>query len=243
VTTNRDMLVRVLRSPEFLSGDTTTDFVTRVGGLTDPLTADAAHRVHAAAAALSRQAASAALRPVQPGIPSGWRNNPSGPEVLELKGDLGTVAVGIDSVGAVQLDGHLLELQVHLASADLVDATVDDVRRRYRVAHDGGSLLVDSPLGSSRFEVVDRLPAPGKTGPRGGLTAPMPGMVVRVATRVGDAVEAGQPLLVLEAMKMEHTITSPHDGVLAALAVQPGDQVERGAVLAEVTPASEEGSS
>jgi propionyl-CoA carboxylase alpha chain len=62
----------------------------------------------------------------------------------------------------------------------------------------------------------------------------MPGNVIRVGARVGDTVTAGQPLVWLEAMKMEHTITAPSDGVLARLDVSAGYQVEVGAVLARV---------
>lgn len=62
----------------------------------------------------------------------------------------------------------------------------------------------------------------------------MPGSVIRVGAQVGDSVTAGQPLIWLEAMKMEHTINAPADGVLAELSVQAGQQVEVGAVLARV---------
>jgi propionyl-CoA carboxylase alpha chain len=238
VTTNRDMLVRVLRSPEFLAGDTTTDFVHRVPGLTAPRTTPHAHEVHAVAAALALHTSGASRRAVQPGIPVGWRNNRSRLENVELKGDGEPVVIGLDLTrdARVEVDGHPFALEVHRLTESLVDATVADVRRRYQVVVQDGSVLVDSVLGSSRFEVVDPLPAPGASGPRGGLTAPMPGLVVRVLAQVGDVVEAGQPLVVLEAMKMEHTITSPHDGTVTGLAVSQGDQVERAAVLAEVQP-------
>jgi propionyl-CoA carboxylase alpha chain len=245
VTTNRDLLVRVLRSPEFLAGDTTTDFVHRVAGLTAPRTAADAHQVHAVAAALALHASGAPQRTVQPSIPAGWRNNRSRLETVELKGDSDSVVVGLDLTreSRVEVAGHPFALDVHRLTPELVDATVADVRRRYQVVVLDGSVLVDSVLGSSRFEIVDPLPAPGASGPRGGLTAPMPGLVVRVLATVGDSVEAGQPLVVLEAMKMEHTITSPHDGTVTGLAVSQGEQVERGAVLAEVLPPEEEGPS
>ena len=77
--------------------------------------------------------------------------------------------------------------------------------------------------------------------PRGGsLLAPMPGLVVRVLAEAGAAVTAGQPLMVLEAMKMEHTVAAPSDGVLAELRAGPGQQVEAGQVLAVVAALEEE---
>ncbi|HUB56821.1 MAG TPA: acetyl-CoA carboxylase biotin carboxyl carrier protein subunit, partial [Mycobacterium sp.] len=69
---------------------------------------------------------------------------------------------------------------------------------------------------------------------KGSLVAPMPGNVIRLGAAVGDTVAAGQPLIWLEAMKMEHTITAPSDGVLAELNVDTGQQVEVGAILARV---------
>ncbi|MGV0801157.1 acetyl-CoA carboxylase biotin carboxyl carrier protein subunit, partial [Mycolicibacterium elephantis] len=74
---------------------------------------------------------------------------------------------------------------------------------------------------------------------QGSLLAPMPGSVLRIGAAVGDRVHAGQPLVWLEAMKMEHTVTAPADGVLAELNVEPGQQVDVGTVLARVD--SEEG--
>jgi propionyl-CoA carboxylase alpha chain len=70
----------------------------------------------------------------------------------------------------------------------------------------------------------------------GSLLAPMPGTVVAVHAAVGDEVTSGQPVLVLEAMKMQHTIAAPHDGVVAERPVEVGDQVAAGAVLAVVVP-------
>jgi biotin carboxyl carrier protein len=69
----------------------------------------------------------------------------------------------------------------------------------------------------------------------GGCTAPMPGKVVKVLVAEGDPVSAGQTLLVLEAMKMEHTVRAPADGTLSRLAVSSGDQVDTGALLAVIS--------
>ncbi|MEO9139791.1 MAG: acetyl-CoA carboxylase biotin carboxyl carrier protein subunit, partial [Jatrophihabitans sp.] len=69
----------------------------------------------------------------------------------------------------------------------------------------------------------------------GSLVAPMPGSVVRIAVAVGDTVQAGQPILWLEAMKMQHRINAPADGIVAELPVSEGQQIDVGAVLAVVT--------
>ncbi|MDX6302901.1 MAG: propionyl-CoA carboxylase alpha chain [Nocardioidaceae bacterium] len=242
ITTNRDLLVRILRSAEFLAGDTTTDFLDRIDGLTAPLTADATHRQHAVIAAIALAARRSRDRPVQLGLPIGWRNNRATLETVEFKGegDPITVAYNLQRRAAVvEVDGDPVTVDIHTADPDVVDATIGGVRRRYRVHLTGPAgldgALIDGVDGSSAFSVVDPLPAPGSALPAGGLIAPMPGSVVRILVAEGDTVTAGTPLLVLEAMKMEHTITSPGDGVISALNVAAGTQVERGAVLVEMS--------
>ncbi len=246
VTTNRDLLVRILRSPQFLAGDTTTDFLERVEGLTEPLTSDATHRSHAVVAAIALAARRAADRTVQPGLPIGWRNNRATLESIELKGEGDPIRVAYNlqrSVPVIEIDGEPVAVEIHAADARSVDATIGGVRRRYRVHLTGTSgtdgALIDGVGGASAFAVVDPLPAPGSSVPAGGLVAPMPGAVLRILVAEGDVVAAGTPLMVMEAMKMEHTITSPADGVVSALNVTAGTQVERGAVLVELSNPTE----
>ena len=95
-------------------------------------------------------------------------------------------------------------------------------------------IFVDSPLGPVQLVALPRFPDPDAAVAQGSLLAPMPGSVIRVGAAVGDTVTAGQPLIWLEAMKMEHTVTAPTDGVLAELNVKAGQQVDVGAVLARV---------
>jgi acetyl/propionyl-CoA carboxylase alpha subunit len=245
VTTNRDLLVAILRSPEYLAGDTTTDFLERVTGLTGATTEAEVHKLHAAVAAIARHKAARPAGTVQANIPRGWRNNRATLEAVSFKAEDGeSIAVAYDLTGAepaLLIDGAPLPLVIHAADGTGVDLSSGGVRRRYRVhlspvagAESLGTACVDSPLGHSTLTLLDPLPAPGAGGPVGGLTAPMPGAVVRILVSVGDTVEAGQPLLVLEAMKMEHTIRSPEDGTVAAINVKEGEQVAIGAVLAEL---------
>ena len=99
---------------------------------------------------------------------------------------------------------------------------------------------MDSRDGSTALTERARLTEPA-TVPRGGsLLAPMPGVITRVLAAPGATVAAGQPLVVLEAMKMEHTVAAPADGVLAEVATAAGEQVEAGQVLAVVTPPEED---
>jgi propionyl-CoA carboxylase alpha chain len=133
-------------------------------------------------------------------------------------------------------DGLVVEGNIQLVShaPDRVVLEVDGVRRAFEVAAYDGLVCVDSSLGSVMLTPVERFTDPSRQVAAGSLVAPMPGTVVRVGVQVGDEVEQGQPLLWLEAMKMEHTISAPADGVVSELRVEAGQQVEVGAVLAVV---------
>jgi biotin carboxyl carrier protein len=112
--------------------------------------------------------------------------------------------------------------------------TDDGVATTFDVARYGAEIDVDSPLGGVRFTVAPRFPEATSAVREGSLLAPMPGAVVRLGAELGDTVTAGQPLVWLEAMKMEHTIAAPAAGVLTELSVTVGQQDAVGAVLARV---------
>jgi propionyl-CoA carboxylase alpha chain len=119
-------------------------------------------------------------------------------------------------------------------SPDQVTLEVAEVRHRFDVTRAAGEIWVDSAFGSIRLSLVERLPAPVQAVDAGSLIAPMPGSVIRVAAAPGERLAAGQLVLVLEAMKMEHQIAAPLAGLLAELRVGQGSQVSAGDVLAIV---------
>jgi biotin carboxyl carrier protein len=199
--------------------------------------------VHAVAAALAGQAASRAAATVLPGVPSGWRNvGGAGQRVRYAEGEQTLEVVyrfGRDGL-RVTVDGEPLGESVRLlaASPDSVTLEVDGVRRAYAVHRVDGAgvwVYVDGPDGSSALREVPRFPDPTEAVAAGSLLAPMPGSVLRVLAEAGAEVTAGQPLIVLEAMKMEHTIAAPRTGTLTELPVLAGAQVDTGQVLAVVT--------
>jgi propionyl-CoA carboxylase alpha chain len=99
---------------------------------------------------------------------------------------------------------------------------------------------VDAPAGHVRLVRVPRFLDPAEQVASGSLLAPMPGSVVKVLVEQGQQVAAGDPVLVLEAMKMQHTVSAPTDGVVTQLGVAPGQQVAAGEVMAVVEAAVEE---
>jgi propionyl-CoA carboxylase alpha chain len=238
VITNRDLLVGILREPEFRAGAIDTGYLDRH----DPATlmgtdGEASDRTHAVVAALAAQSARRVEAVLLPGLPSGWRTLPSQPQLASFtSGDTGievsyrferttlTVSVG---------DWHP-DVQVISASGSLVDAVIDGVRRRYRVTRSRAMHYVDSALGSTALRETERFPDPSALAEAGSLLAPMPGSVVRIEVTEGAPVTAGAPIIVLEAMKMEHTVRAPADGLVASISVTAGDQVDSGQVLAVV---------
>jgi propionyl-CoA carboxylase alpha chain len=113
----------------------------------------------------------------------------------------------------------------------VVALEVAGIRRTYRVTHDGAAFYVHSSEGERRLVEKPRLGEAGSEGTKGGLVAPMPGKIVAVRVAEGDAVAEGQPLVVLEAMKMEHTVVATHAGTVELVLVAVNDQVEAAALL------------
>ncbi|CAN5581404.1 biotin carboxylase N-terminal domain-containing protein [soil metagenome] len=242
VHTNRDLLVRVLRHPAFLDGATDTAFFDTHGlaELAAPLADERATRLSAVAAALADAEFNRSEATVLAVIPSGFRNLTSGEQVKAYRtaGDEIRVRYRFHRTGIVLAD----DAGVHVVSVapDRVVLADGGVEFAFAVARNDGTVYVDSPLGAVALVAVPRFTEPGSTAEPGSLVAPMPGLVIRVGAQIGDTVTAGQPLVWLEAMKMEHTVTAPAAGVLAALNVKAGEQVEVGVVLARVETQEEE---
>ncbi|MGA5840292.1 ATP-binding protein [Streptomyces pseudogriseolus] len=216
--TNRDLLVRSLRHEEFTEGRMDTGFYDRhLPALTVPAADPHAPLAAALADAHGRSRF------------GGWRNVPSQPQIKRyaMNGEEHEVRYRHTRTGLVA-DGVTV---VH-ADASLVILETDGVRRRYEVSRHGDRVYV----GTTSLTALPRFPSPEPEHAPGSLLAPMPGTVVRIAEGVteGVTVEAGQPLLWLEAMKMQHRITAPAAGILTDLRVAPGQQVQLGALLAMV---------
>ncbi|WP_340683055.1 biotin carboxylase N-terminal domain-containing protein [Amycolatopsis coloradensis] len=236
VVTNRDLLVNVLRHEAFLAGETDTAFFDRHGleALARPLATVDTVRISALAAALAGAATNRSEARVQSRLPSGWRNVRSQGQRKRFRhGDVEIevgYSLGRDGLRADGFEG------VELVSAESGDVVleVSGVRRKFAVARYGDTVYVDSPEGAVELGVVPRYTDPDAALAAGSLVAPMPGTVVRLAVEAGDTVKTGDPLLWLEAMKMEHRIAAPADGVVTELPVVVGQQVEVGTILAVV---------
>jgi len=247
VTTNRHFLAATLRHPAFLEGDTTTDFIDRARPALTLTLGDDELRRAATVAALWLQGENRAHATVLRSLPTGWRNARLPPQRVGLRhGDREIeIRYAPRRDGSFALDpvpgapGEHGMARVHHWSPDAVDAEVDGHRARARVTRTGSRLHVQTGRGTVDFDLVARFVAPGTGGPVGGFVAPMPGVVLEVRVTVGEHVVAGQTLVVLEAMKMEHHVSAPVDGVVAEVRVEPGQQVDTGAVLLVIDPVEE----
>ena len=249
VTTNRDFLVAALRHPDFLAGRTTTSFIEETGVARARRPSPGELRVAATAAALAAQAARRAAAPVLATLPSGWRNTVMPPERAEFRHGPDTVVVSysrrrdgrfdVTVTGAAPVPdgdpGSGEPVTVHHAGDGWIDFSHAAHRHRLHVLTAGDRVWVQGPDGDLALTAVPRFPEAGHGEQvAGGLVAPMPGTVLAVHAAAGDAVAAGQLLMIVEAMKMEHRITAPRAGTVTEIRARPGDQVSAGDLLAVI---------
>ncbi len=248
LTTNRDLLVATLLHPEVLDGSADTSFYARhspaelLEGTGLPVD------LAALVAGLADAAETVTTREVLPGV-GGFRNVPS---VFQRRGfahgetEVSTaLRTGRDGLELETLPEGTGSVELVEASAGEVVLDLDGVRRRFTVTRlpaarrpDGSDgdpgVTIDSAQGSRTLTVLPRYVDPAAQMPAGALVAPMPGTIVAVHASPGEQVEAGAPLVLLEAMKMEHAVTAPTGGTVTEVAVTVGQQVDLGATLAVV---------
>lgn len=246
LTTNRDFLAATLRTPEFLAGDTTTDFIERVAPARRAVMSDDELGRAATAAALWIQAGNRAGATALNSMPSGWRNSRTPPELVQLVAGDREVAVQYrrnrdgsfaTSVGIGDEQQQATSI-VHGESSGDIDIRIGNHRARWRITRVGDAVHVTGPVVVS-FSVVPRFVVSGADAPTGGFVAAMPGTVIELRVAAGDAVSAGDTLLVLEAMKMEHHMNAPSNGIIAEVLVTEGGQVATGQVLLVFEDAAE----
>ena len=239
VTTNREFLLRVLDHPSFISGDIDTHFIDRylqseLG--TGPSLDDA--RRAAVAAALAGQQTRDRERALVPHVPSGWRNNYHTPQTVEyVSRELG-IRVDYRHLGDSRFTVWTDETEhdVRVIAWEPPRLTLEEGGHRWeaRVVSDGDRTYVHGPHLDVGLVEKPRFPDRSAMIPAGGCVAPMPGKVVELRVAEGDTVQAGQVLLIMEAMKMEHSVTAPQDGEVAKVTVTTGDQVGADALLVVV---------
>jgi 3-methylcrotonyl-CoA carboxylase alpha subunit len=238
VKTNLAFLERVVGHPAFLEGDTDTAFIARHRD--DLLPTDAEVPVEALVAAASRvfldeQSAIAAATSSPWNDTRGWRLNQPSLRHMELA--CGDARFELDAVmqagwAEVTYRGKTHRVRLGPCDGDRLQVALDDETYFARVYRAGALLETVTPQGRYDLSLVDPFHYEAvDAAPDARLTSLMPGRVVKVMARAGDEVKKGQALLILEAMKMEHTIVSPRDGVIERAAFEENQLVPADAVL------------
>ena len=232
VKTNRDFLVNCLKTKEFLNGDTTSDFIERVKP-SRKLEINQSQIEHACAiAAMWIQQQNRNNSNVAKFMPSGWTNGrlPNQKVTVEFEN------TEYDFQYKQQRDQKFLfsnnkEAYIYSCDEDGIDMIFDGKRHYSRVTTSKNNILVHMPFGDVMLQSKPRFKMPGTEVTIGGLIAPMPGKVIDVKVKKGKKVKAGDTLVILEAMKMEHSIKAAEDGTVSELLISVNDQVENGALL------------
>ncbi|MDA9657863.1 biotin/lipoyl-binding protein [bacterium] len=237
VKTNRDFLIACLRSDEYLSGDTTTDFIDRVN-LPRTLDLSSNEIEHVISlAALWVQKTNKENSSILNFMPSGWTNGrlPKQNITLMLNNETHKVEYFfVKKQGFVFSSNKVAK--IHDQNEFGLDVEFDGKRHFSRITMSEDQVLVHMPYGDVMVRVMPRFVMPGVEIQAGGLVAPMPGKVIDLKVKKGSKVKAGDTLIILEAMKMEHSIKASENGTVSDLLVSTNDQVENGALLMVVDP-------
>ena len=243
LTTNRDFLVNTLRTDEYISGDTTTDFIERVNPDRVIPKDQEALRSAAIAIAIESQAKRRANAKINKRIRGGWRNSTMPDEELTLEAYGEEIKLRYKSNRDNSFNFSFEETSHVVTVIDSgygsVEIDIDGQRSQYTLDKIGEEWLVHSTFCDFEFKELPRYPISSSDEFGGGLVAPMPGAILSIDIKPGDTVKKGDVLVILEAMKMEHRITAPRDGIVGSVQTAVGEQVENEQLL--VTLEDEEG--
>ena len=231
VVTNRQFLISCLRNESFLNGNTTTDFIEReVLETKKNLSVKELHQTSIAVALWLAQQ-NRISDPVTGFMPANWTNGrmPLQRVKLLFAKDEIEVKYKLNRDNLYEVMGSTCEIY-HCDSAG-IDMAIDSHRFYSHVTKVGSEILINMPFGDINASVLPRFSEPGNDVPEGGLIAPMPGKVIDVKVKKGSKVKTGDTLVIIEAMKMEHSIKATETGKIAKVMIQLNDQVDNGATL------------
>ena len=230
--TNRDYLVSILRSKEYLKGDTTTDFVERVNLNSEIDLTEEEIFNFAKVGAMWIQGKNRSEAHVLQNIQSGWNNARLPYQEVKLSLEDQEYRVKYKSLK----DGNFVSAESEIIRMfdwyeDFIDVEISDVRYRSKITMDNNLLLVQTHKGNLLFKILPKFNISQEEAIKGGLTAPMPGKVVEIKIKKGSNIKKGDTLVILEAMKMEHKVLAPDNGKIKEVLIKENDQVENGQTL------------
>jgi len=235
--TNREFLIRLLDHQDFKQGSAHTGFIAE--HLDELIAADPRlDRDSLIAAALYLQEQSRISDSLLAELPPNYRNNSYRDPSIRLEIGTGKVEVSWRRAGEelyeMQVFDSTVAAQVLCCASDLIRIAIDGVQRSFKITEIGGELYVHSTLGSSVVRKAPRHPIPQAALDQCSANSPMPGQALKILVEVGQKVSAGDPLIILEAMKMEHTMRAAVDGVVESILVSVGEIVGPGQLLVQI---------
>ena len=231
VKTNRDFLISCLRNESFINGNTTTDFIEREKPNSEQVLSENQIFNASAAIALWIAMGNRASDEVTDFMPSNWTNGRMPYQRIKLmilKNEI-EIKYQLKRSGLFEVMGT--NCKIHAVDESGIDVEVGSHRFFAQVTRADDQILINMPFGDLDAVIVPRFIEPGNEVPEGGLVAPMPGKVIEVRVKKGDKVKAGDTLIIIEAMKMEHSIKATENGKVTKLMVSLNQQVDNGATL------------
>ena len=232
VTTNRDFLVECLRSKDFHKGNTTSDFISIAKPKRSIELKGTELEQAGIAAALWLQGENRKNTPILSGIQSGWTNSRLPKQKINFQYNSEELSILYKSNrdGSFEINKGINAKIIEWNNSG-IDIEIEDKRFFSKVTRKDANLIVHGPWGDILFKIMPRFKSINQEVQDGGLIAPMPGKVIDLKVKVGSKIKKGDTLVILEAMKMEHTVKATEDGVIDELFISNHDQVENGALL------------
>ena len=230
--TNRDYLISILRSDEFLKGDTTTDFLEKAKIKDEIKLNEEEIYFLAIAASMWIQGKNRYESEVLSNLSSGWNNARLPMQEIKLQFDDKSLTVKYkNNREEIFTTDKNNSVKINSWDKNFIDVEIDNTRIRSKVTFDNELLLIQSKSGDVLFKILPKFETVKKVSIEGGLNAPMPGKVVEIKINKGAKIKKGDTLIILEAMKMEHKVLAPSDGKVKEILIHKDEQVENGATL------------
>ena len=231
VKTNKDFLVECIRHPEFLAGNTTSDFIEIQSPNRQKVLNDHDKNNLMIAGALWISQTNIKNKNKLRFIKHSWTNGrlPHQNISFQFENEIHQIKYSYINKESISI----LEKNVEIISFDneMLECVIDDIRSQYQIYRDEDRLFVFDSFNDIQLKVLPRFVDPSTSSIEGGLLAPMPGKISEVLIKKDQKVKAGQSLMIIEAMKMEQTIKSPNAGKISKIMVKKGQQVENGESL------------
>ena len=230
--TNRDYLIAILRSEEFLKGNTTTDFLNQANIKDEINLTKEEVLLTAISASMWVQGKNRNDSEVLSNLASGWNNArlPNQEVNFDYSGEKISIKYKRNRDNTFSIsDGK--KVIIHSWAPNFIDIEIDNSRLRSKITYEKDLILINTKSGDVLFKILPKFSVREEKSPEGSLTAPMPGKVVEIKVKKGSKIKKGDTLLILEAMKMEHQVLAPNNGKVSDILVSKNQQVENGEPL------------